>query len=238
MRFRDLDRSGRRAPALLVIFPGVLNLGDADARGALAGEPQQFIAGDFIAQRNQGRSIGTHGLQHLLPERRISGDVSKKLPELVRAHAAGERRFCPVCCFMPVDWFGDQVDGMTLLAVSGASAKPEGAWWRRCSLVVDRSEPSFGLLPFCPCPDPGRAGGAPGGATPGAGYTGSVRAAGLHGLGDRHGCSPSINLAGPLQVERGECRRRFRPAALWGLRVVLVSSSALAVGCILSISSA
>ena len=90
MRFRDLDRSGRRAPALLVIFPGVLNLGDADARGALAGEPQQFIAGDFIAQflGNQGRSIGTHGLQHLLPERRISGDVSKKLPELIRTHAA------------------------------------------------------------------------------------------------------------------------------------------------------
>ena len=87
----SLDRSERRAPALLVIFPGVLNLGDADAGGTLAGEPQQFIAGDFITQflGNQGRSIGAHGLQHLLPERRISGDVSKKLPELVRAHAVG-----------------------------------------------------------------------------------------------------------------------------------------------------
>ena len=76
----------------LVIFPGVLNLGDADAGGTLAGEPQQFIAGDFITQflGNQGRSIGAHGLQHLLPERRISGDVSKKLPELVRAHAVGD----------------------------------------------------------------------------------------------------------------------------------------------------
>ena len=70
----------------------MLNLGDADARGTLAGEPQQFIAGDLVAQflGNQGRSIGAHGLQHLLPERRISGDVSKKLPELVRAHAAGD----------------------------------------------------------------------------------------------------------------------------------------------------
>ena len=37
-----------------------------------------------------GRGIGAHGLQHLLPERRISGDVSKKLPELVRAHAVGD----------------------------------------------------------------------------------------------------------------------------------------------------
>ena len=77
--------------SLLVIFPGVLNLGDADARGTLAGEPKQFIAGDFITQflGNQGRSIGTHGLQHLLSQRRIAGDVCKKLPELVRAHAAG-----------------------------------------------------------------------------------------------------------------------------------------------------
>ena len=74
-----------------MIFPGVLNLGDADAGGTFAGKPQKFIAGDFITQflGNQGRSIGAHGLQHLLPERRISGDVSKKLPELVRAHAVG-----------------------------------------------------------------------------------------------------------------------------------------------------
>ena len=87
-----LDRYERCAPDLLVIFPWVLNLGDADAGGTLAGEPQQFIAGDFITQflGNQGRSIGAHGLQHLLPERRISGDVSKKLPELVRAHAVGD----------------------------------------------------------------------------------------------------------------------------------------------------
>ena len=84
-----LDRYERRAPDLLVIFPGVLNLGDADAGVTLAREPQQFIAGDFVAQLlgNQGGSIGTHGLQHLPPERRISGDVSKKLPELVRAQA-------------------------------------------------------------------------------------------------------------------------------------------------------
>ena len=89
IRFGGLDRSERRAPVPLVIFPGVLNLGDADARGTLAGEPKQFIAGDFITQSlgNQGRSIGTHGLQHLLPEGGISGDMSKKLPELVRAHA-------------------------------------------------------------------------------------------------------------------------------------------------------
>ena len=88
IRFGGLDRYERRAPVPLVIFPGVLNLGDADAGGTLAGEPQQFIAGDFITQflGNQGRSIGTHGLQHLLPEGGISGDVRKKLPELVRAH--------------------------------------------------------------------------------------------------------------------------------------------------------
>ena len=70
IRFRELDRYERRAPDLLVIFPGVLNLGDADAGGTLAGEPQQFIAGDFITQflGNQSRSIGAHGLQHLLSE--------------------------------------------------------------------------------------------------------------------------------------------------------------------------
>jgi hypothetical protein len=38
---------------------------------------------------DQGRSIGTDSLQHLLLQRVISGDVSKKLPELVRTHAAG-----------------------------------------------------------------------------------------------------------------------------------------------------
>ena len=89
-----------------MIFPGVLNLGDADARGTLAGEPKQFIAGDFVTQflGNQGRSIGTHGLQHLLPEGGISGDVSKKLPELVRAHAVGDvvqilpRQIWPFAC--------------------------------------------------------------------------------------------------------------------------------------------
>ena len=88
----SLDRSERRAAALLVILPGVLNLGDADARATLAGELKQFIAGDFIIQflRNQGRSVSTHRLQHLLPEGWISGDVSKKLPELVRAHAVGD----------------------------------------------------------------------------------------------------------------------------------------------------
>lgn len=92
IRFGGRDRYERCAPDHLVISPGVLNLGDADAGGTLAGEPQQFIAGDFITQflGNQGRSIGAHGLQHLLPERRISGDVSKKLPELVRAHAVGD----------------------------------------------------------------------------------------------------------------------------------------------------
>ena len=92
IRFGELDRYERCAPDPLVIFPGVLNLGDADARGTLAGEPKQFIAGDFITKflGNQGRSIGTHGLQHLLPEGRISGDVSKKLSELVRAHAVGD----------------------------------------------------------------------------------------------------------------------------------------------------
>jgi len=73
-----------------VVFAGVLNLGDADARRALAGEPQQFIARDFVAQLlgNLGGSIGTHGLQHLLLKGWIPGDVSKKLPELIRTHAA------------------------------------------------------------------------------------------------------------------------------------------------------
>ena len=79
------------APAVLVVFARVLNLGDADARCAFAGEPQQFIARDFVAQLlgDQGRSIGTDSLQHLLLQSGISGDVSKKLPELVRTHAAG-----------------------------------------------------------------------------------------------------------------------------------------------------
>ena len=89
-----------------MIFPGVLNLGDADARGTLAGEPKQFITGDFVAQLlgNQGRSIGTHRLQHLLSKGGISRDVSKKLPELVRAHAVGDvvpilpRLILPLAC--------------------------------------------------------------------------------------------------------------------------------------------
>ena len=130
IRFGGLDRSERRAPVPLVIFPGMLNLGDADAGGTLAGEPQQFIAGDFITQflGNQGSSIGAHGLQHLLPERRISGDVSKKLPELVRAHAvAGGVLILPrlVLPFAFCLLTGAQIrsDGMTQLAVSGASGK-------------------------------------------------------------------------------------------------------------------
>ena len=97
-----------------MIFPGVLNLGDADAGGTFAGKPQQFITGDFITQSlgNQGRSIGAHGFQHLLPERRISGDVSKKLPELIRTHAVGD--VVPILPalvfpFLPVDWCADQV---------------------------------------------------------------------------------------------------------------------------------
>ena len=79
------------APAVLVVFARVLNLGDADARCAFAGEPQQFIARDFVAQLlgDQGGSIGTDGLDHLLLQGWISCDVSKKLPELVRTHAAG-----------------------------------------------------------------------------------------------------------------------------------------------------
>ena len=78
-------------PAVLVVFARVLNLGDAHARGTFAGEPQQFVAGDLVAQLlgDQCRCIGAHGLQHLLLQGGISGDVSKKLPELVRAHAAG-----------------------------------------------------------------------------------------------------------------------------------------------------
>ena len=109
--FWGLDRYERRAPDLLVIFPGVLNLGDADAGGAFSGEPQKFIAGDFITQflGNQGRSIGAHGLKHLLPEGRISGDVSKKLPELVRAHAVGDVVLILPRLVLPVDWCADQV---------------------------------------------------------------------------------------------------------------------------------
>ena len=74
-----------------MVFPWVLNLGDADARRALAGKPQQFIARDFVAQLlgDQGGSIGTDGLDYLLLQGWISCDVSKKLPELVRTHAAG-----------------------------------------------------------------------------------------------------------------------------------------------------
>ena len=78
------------APAVLVVFAGVLNFGDAHARGALAREPQQLVSRDFVAQLlgDQGRCIGAHGLLHLLLQGGIPGDVSKKLPELVRAHAA------------------------------------------------------------------------------------------------------------------------------------------------------
>ena len=74
-----------------MVFAGVLNLGDAHARGTLAGEPQQLVPGDFVAQLlgDQCRCIGAHGLQHLLLQGGISGDVSKKLPELVCTHAAG-----------------------------------------------------------------------------------------------------------------------------------------------------
>ena len=50
IRFGGLDRYERRAPYLLVVFPGVLDLGDADSGGTLAGEPQQFIAAYFITQ--------------------------------------------------------------------------------------------------------------------------------------------------------------------------------------------
>ena len=102
--FRGHYRSELSAPVPLVIFPRVLNLGDADAGGTLAGEPQQFIAGDFITQflGNQGRSIGAHGLQHLLPERRMSGDVSKKLPEFVRAHAVGDVVLILPCLVFPL----------------------------------------------------------------------------------------------------------------------------------------
>ena len=73
-----------------MVFAGVLNLGDADARRALAGEPQQFIARDFVAKLlgDQGGSIGTDGLDYLLLQGWISCNVSKKLPELIRTHAA------------------------------------------------------------------------------------------------------------------------------------------------------
>ena len=40
IRLGGHDRSELSAPVLLVIFPGVLNLGDADAGGTLAREPQ------------------------------------------------------------------------------------------------------------------------------------------------------------------------------------------------------
>ena len=93
------------AATVLVVFAGMLNLGDADARGTLAGEPQQFIAGHFVAQLlgNQGRSVGTHGLQHLFLEGRISGDVSKKLPELVRAHLAWDIGLILAGLIFPLD---------------------------------------------------------------------------------------------------------------------------------------
>ena len=88
----------------LVVLTRVLNLGDADARGALAGEPQQLITGDFVAQLlgDQGSSIGTDGLSYLLLQGGISGDVSKKLPELVCTHAAGA--FGPIltCQVLPL----------------------------------------------------------------------------------------------------------------------------------------
>ena len=91
-------------PKALVVFARVLNLGDADARGTFAGEPQQFIPGDFVAQLlgDQGSSIGTDGLSYLLLQGGISGDVSKKLPELVCTHAAGA--FGPIltCQVLPL----------------------------------------------------------------------------------------------------------------------------------------
>ena len=84
---------GFRPPCSIVsvVFARVLDLSDSDTRGTLAGKPQQFIARDFVAQLlgDQGGSIGTDGLDHLLLQGWISCDVSKKLSELVRTHAAG-----------------------------------------------------------------------------------------------------------------------------------------------------
>ena len=207
--FRGLDRSERSAPVPLVIFPGVLNLGDADAGGTLAGEPQQFIAGDFITQflGNQGRSIGAHGLQHLLPERRISGDVSKKLPELVRAHATGDGLLILTGLFLLLCLLtGAEIssEGMTQLAVSGASGK---TGWRVVEEALKRGQSVRAIV-------------RPGSELPSAlaqaekeGLLEVFRLeldtaeALLHAL---QGCTalviatgarPSINLAGPLQVD-------------------------------------
>ena len=85
-----------------MVFPWVLNLGDADARRALAGEPQQFIARDFVAQLlgDQGGSIGTDGLDYLLLQGWISCNVSKKLPELIRTHAAGSVELILTCLLL------------------------------------------------------------------------------------------------------------------------------------------
>ena len=90
------------APAVLVVFARVLNLGDADARCAFAGEPQQFIARDFVAQLlgDQGGSIGTDGLDYLLLRGWISCNVSKKLPELIRTHAAGSVELILTCLLL------------------------------------------------------------------------------------------------------------------------------------------
>ena len=111
----------RCTPQVLVIFAGVLNLGNADARGTLARESQQFITGDFVTQflGNQGCGIGTHGLQHLLFERRISRDMSKKLLELVRAHAVLDVVLILTGLVVPLvltqaDWEGPLLSGARL----------------------------------------------------------------------------------------------------------------------------
>ena len=85
-----------------MVFPWVLNLGDADARRALAGEPQQFIARDFVSQLlgDQGGSIGTDGLDYLLLQGWISCNVSKKLPELIRTHAVGSVELILTCLLL------------------------------------------------------------------------------------------------------------------------------------------
>ena len=68
----------------------MLNLGDVDPRRTFARELQQFVAGDFVAQL-LGNQAAASALTARAPAREGKDlQCGQKLPELVRAHAAGD----------------------------------------------------------------------------------------------------------------------------------------------------
>ena len=206
------------------VLTGVLNFGDAHAGGALAGEPQQFVPGNLVAQLlgNQGRSIGAHGLKHLLPEGRISGDVSKKLPELVRAHATGDDLLILTGLFLLLCLLtGAQIraDGMTQLAVSGAYGK---TGWRVVEEALQRGQAVRAIVRPASVLPPALAQAEQEGRLEVRRLELDSAEALLHAL---QGCTelviatgarPSINRPVPCRWTPGACRLRCRPAALWG----------------------